>query len=145
MCSKIRHTLSYVSLTDYEQLHGVTSLLEARTALQQGEQMKMLGFLATVYLPLTAAAVRPHFLRTMIHFTRSSLMNLLVNLQYERPSQLSYILVFLPRIATSTATNYHLGCLIWYHPSRLQDSSDSRLAVFEAVYRELQKARQSLR
>ncbi|KAF2680728.1 hypothetical protein K458DRAFT_87165 [Lentithecium fluviatile CBS 122367] len=37
-------------------LHGVTALLEARTALQQGERIKNLSYLATLYLPLTATA-----------------------------------------------------------------------------------------
>lgn len=37
-------------------LHGVTALLEARTALQQGERIKRLSYLATLYLPLTATA-----------------------------------------------------------------------------------------
>jgi hypothetical protein len=37
-------------------LHGVTALLEARTALQQGERIKTLSYLATLYLPLTATA-----------------------------------------------------------------------------------------
>lgn len=37
-------------------LHGIMAVLEARAALQQGERMKTLSYLATLYLPLTAAA-----------------------------------------------------------------------------------------
>ncbi|KAE9369271.1 hypothetical protein N431DRAFT_469196 [Stipitochalara longipes BDJ] len=37
-------------------LHGVTSILETRTALQQGERMKTLAYLATIYLPLSATS-----------------------------------------------------------------------------------------
>ncbi|KAH8587293.1 hypothetical protein B0O99DRAFT_656496 [Bisporella sp. PMI_857] len=39
-----------------ERLHGVTAVLEARTALQQGDRLKILAYLATVYLPLTASS-----------------------------------------------------------------------------------------
>ncbi|KAF2657830.1 hypothetical protein K491DRAFT_654142 [Lophiostoma macrostomum CBS 122681] len=37
-------------------LHGVTAVLQARLALQQGERTKTLAYLATLYLPLTATA-----------------------------------------------------------------------------------------
>ncbi|KAH8728862.1 hypothetical protein GQ44DRAFT_608184 [Phaeosphaeriaceae sp. PMI808] len=37
-------------------LHGVTAVLEARIALQQGHRLKILAYLATIYLPLTASA-----------------------------------------------------------------------------------------
>ncbi|KAH7400883.1 hypothetical protein DE146DRAFT_477871 [Phaeosphaeria sp. MPI-PUGE-AT-0046c] len=37
-------------------LHGVTAVLEARVALQQGERIKVLAYLATIYLPLTATS-----------------------------------------------------------------------------------------
>ncbi|KAF2178421.1 hypothetical protein K469DRAFT_642743 [Zopfia rhizophila CBS 207.26] len=37
-------------------LHGVTGVLEARVALQQGDRLKMLAYLATLYLPLTATS-----------------------------------------------------------------------------------------
>ncbi|KAH8770654.1 hypothetical protein F5882DRAFT_507259 [Hyaloscypha sp. PMI_1271] len=39
-----------------ESLHGVISILEAGTALQQGERMKTLAYLATIYLPLAATS-----------------------------------------------------------------------------------------
>ncbi|KAF1932114.1 uncharacterized protein M421DRAFT_284651 [Didymella exigua CBS 183.55] len=37
-------------------LHGVTAVLETRVALQQGERIKTLAYLATIYLPLTATS-----------------------------------------------------------------------------------------
>ncbi|CAI6338730.1 unnamed protein product [Periconia digitata] len=37
-------------------LHGATALVEARTALQQGQRLKVLAYLATLYLPLTATS-----------------------------------------------------------------------------------------
>ncbi|EHK22977.1 uncharacterized protein TRIVIDRAFT_222235 [Trichoderma virens Gv29-8] len=37
-------------------LSGITAVLEARMALQQGNRMKTLAYLATIYLPLTAAS-----------------------------------------------------------------------------------------
>lgn len=49
---------SLISSTDISQLHSVTAVLQARAALQQGERFKMLAYLATLYLPLTATAVR---------------------------------------------------------------------------------------
>ncbi|KAJ5314642.1 Glucose-methanol-choline oxidoreductase [Penicillium atrosanguineum] len=36
-----------------ESLHGATAVLEARLALQQGDRIKTLTYLATIYLPLT--------------------------------------------------------------------------------------------
>jgi hypothetical protein len=37
-------------------LHGVTAVLEARVALAQGDRIKALAYLATLYLPLTATS-----------------------------------------------------------------------------------------
>ncbi|KAF2471941.1 uncharacterized protein BDR25DRAFT_16612 [Lindgomyces ingoldianus] len=37
-------------------LHSATAVLEGRTALQQGQRLKVLAYLATLYLPLTAAS-----------------------------------------------------------------------------------------
>jgi hypothetical protein len=39
------------------QMNGVTAVLEARVAVEQGNRMKILAYLATIYLPLTATSV----------------------------------------------------------------------------------------
>ncbi|KAG9249715.1 uncharacterized protein F5Z01DRAFT_745981 [Emericellopsis atlantica] len=50
------HKLGSQARESRNALNGVTAVLEARAALQQGERMKSLAYLATIYLPLTAAA-----------------------------------------------------------------------------------------
>ncbi|KAF2258987.1 hypothetical protein CC78DRAFT_537401 [Lojkania enalia] len=37
-------------------LHGVTAVLEARVAVQQGDRLKLLAYVATLYLPVAAAS-----------------------------------------------------------------------------------------
>ncbi len=39
------------------QMNGATAVLEARVALLQGERIRILSYLATIYLPVTATAV----------------------------------------------------------------------------------------
>ncbi|KAI0382261.1 hypothetical protein F5Y04DRAFT_288018 [Hypomontagnella monticulosa] len=50
------HALSSQVREMRNALNGVTSVLEARVAVQQGNRMKTLGYLATLYLPLTATS-----------------------------------------------------------------------------------------
>jgi hypothetical protein len=53
----IKSHLSRHMLT-FSQLHGATAVLEARLAYQQGERIKVLTYLAIIYLPLGTSAVR---------------------------------------------------------------------------------------
>ncbi|KAI9702624.1 MAG: hypothetical protein M1820_006130 [Bogoriella megaspora] len=49
-------SLRTIAQEDRTALHGVTAVLEARLALQQGDRMKTFTYLATAYLPLATVA-----------------------------------------------------------------------------------------
>ncbi|KAH0541374.1 hypothetical protein FGG08_004138 [Glutinoglossum americanum] len=71
-----------------ELLYGASALLESRTALFQGERIRMLTYLAIAYLPMTTAAVSQTY-ATLLHIVNASPLRVLTQDAWLRPSQVT--------------------------------------------------------